>query len=83
MADYLIWSNEHGAWWRNAGRGYTLDVALAGLYPRDEAINICVQARGGWVEGKAPPEIPVAFFDAREIERLDSKRRARIERRRK
>lgn len=35
----LIWSNEHGAWWRAAGRGYTADINEAGRYSPDGAAS--------------------------------------------
>lgn len=32
MADtYLVWSHEHGAWWRPGGHGYTTHLSDAGL----------------------------------------------------
>jgi hypothetical protein len=37
---YLIWSNEHGAWWRYGREGYTRSLILAGRYTRQEAIEI-------------------------------------------
>lgn len=56
---YFIWSNEHGAWWRPAHRGYTQDIGEAGRYPCDEALRICERALAGWA-GRGPmPEIPV------------------------
>lgn len=38
--DFLIWSIEHGAWWRAEHGGYTEDVKEAGRYSFDEAIDI-------------------------------------------
>ncbi len=35
---YLIWSNEHRAWWRPNRLGYTEFHERAGRYTRDEAI---------------------------------------------
>jgi hypothetical protein len=44
----LIWSYEHGAWWRASHLGYTADLLEAGLYKRNEAREICRRAnRGG------------------------------------
>ncbi len=45
---YLVWSNEHRAWWRPNSRGYTADVRKAGLYPKSEAIYISHKGRDGW-----------------------------------
>ena len=36
---YLIWSNEHGAWWRPNAAGYTMRIEEAGRYSREEAIS--------------------------------------------
>lgn len=34
---YLIWSNQHGMWWRTARAGYTAFIEEAGRYTRDQA----------------------------------------------
>jgi len=50
MADFtpwLVWSNEHGAWWRPGARGYTRLIADAGRYPRRVADRICNEANFG------------------------------------
>jgi hypothetical protein len=60
---YLIWSNEHQAWWRANSDGYTIDVDQAGRYPRDRAIEIASGARDGWFHGVAPSEIAIAESD--------------------
>lgn len=63
--DYLVWSNEHNAWWRPNRQGYTINRRVAGRYTRDEAISICAHARDGWGTGTAlPSEIPVRAADA-------------------
>lgn len=36
----LIWSNQHGQWWRPGGRGYTAHIHEAGRYPLDAARRI-------------------------------------------
>ena len=41
---YLIWSFEHGAWWRPARAGYTKLIMQAGLYRHNEALDICRRA---------------------------------------
>ena len=51
--NWLIWSNEHHAWWKANKCGYTKDVATAGRYLFDDAIEICRDARN--TEG-TPPE---------------------------
>lgn len=46
---WLIWSHEHSAWWKPAGRGYCTSVSEAGRYSFDEALKICAEANHrGW-----------------------------------
>ena len=66
MDEYLIWSNEHEAWWRANRRGYTNHVRGAGRYSREEAVSICSGARDGFYAVGIPPEIPVPFKDVLE-----------------
>lgn len=40
-AKYLIWSNEHKAWWKPNNLGYTVHLKDAGHYGREEALIIC------------------------------------------
>lgn len=62
---YLVWSHEHGAWWRPNRAGYTVHLEDAGLYSRDEAISICAESRDGWgMRQDVPSEIPVRGGDA-------------------
>ena len=59
---YLVWSNEHRAWWRPNSQGYTTKIEAAGRYDRDEAIAI---SRGrGWPATGIPDEVPVREVDA-------------------
>jgi hypothetical protein len=45
MADeYLIWSNEHRAWWAVGHMGYSPGLSRAGVYSRAEALRICRDA---------------------------------------
>lgn len=37
---FLIWSEEHGAWWRMGRWGYTTQIREAGQYPKAEADQI-------------------------------------------
>lgn len=57
--NYLIWSNEYGAWWRANHAGYTIDLALAGRYSREEAISQCATGRNGYTATRVPAEIPL------------------------
>ncbi len=37
---YLIWSHEHGAWWRELEMGYTSSVREAGRFTEAQAAKI-------------------------------------------
>jgi len=41
---WVVWSEEHGAWWRPGHWGYTRSLRQAGRYDRAEAMDIA--ARG-------------------------------------
>ncbi len=41
---FLLWSNKHQAWWRPDGRGYTDDIAQAGAYTKEQAVEAVVQS---------------------------------------
>ncbi len=47
MDDYLIWSEEHGAWWRPYARGYTVSIVAAGRYSAERAAQIVRDANAG------------------------------------
>lgn len=52
----LIWSGEHGLWWRANAQGYTSDRARAGLYDFDTALKgvlHCGPEKRIWIE-RAP-----------------------------
>ena len=61
---YLVWSNEHSAWWGENRCGYYTALSAAGRYTRDEALKICVGARGGREFNDNPSEVPVLLEDA-------------------
>ncbi len=44
---WLIWSIEHGAWWRAGERGYTLHREEAGEYSFEDAVRIVQGANIG------------------------------------
>jgi hypothetical protein len=44
MNPFLIWSEEHGAWWRPGRMGYTTSIREAGRYSLDEATEIVENA---------------------------------------
>lgn len=41
---YLIWSEEHGAWWRERRNGYTRSIERAGRYDKSDAEQIVKDA---------------------------------------
>lgn len=59
---YLIWSHEHLAWWRPGRQGYTRSIAAAGVYSRDDAMEIVAGATLDWGAG-VPNELPVRIED--------------------
>lgn len=55
MRKFLIWSEEHGAWWAPDRWGYTHSIIKAGRYTAEQAINICAHANvGGFNEIAIP-----------------------------
>lgn len=38
--EWLIWSNEHNAWWSPASMGYSTLIQEAGKYSFEEAVKI-------------------------------------------
>lgn len=42
--EWLVWSNQHGQWWRGGRAGYTQYIEEAGRYSRAEAEAIVRQA---------------------------------------
>lgn len=59
---YLIWSNEHGGWWRAGAMGYTRNILEAGRYIRSSALIICRGAIPG-SRGGIPNELPIRVAD--------------------
>lgn len=60
---FLIWSNEHNAWWRPNRLGYTPEIAAAGRYFLEDAIAICNEANVQWSVGQwqvRPSEMPIS-----------------------
>lgn len=64
LDSYLVWSNEHRAWWRPGHQGYTPNYKDAGRYSRKEALTICQMANVAISPGHAPNEVPVREADA-------------------
>jgi hypothetical protein len=63
MTDYLIWSHEHGQWWRAGGFGHTRLVTEAGRFSRVQALRYCVHALRGRRFNPEFPELPVRAED--------------------
>lgn len=66
---WLVWSNEHSAWWRADAAGYTYKVAEAGRYTEADAIRHC-QSRTP-TPTSPRPEVMLMAPEA-QIVRLDS-----------
>ena len=62
---FLVWSNEHHAWWGPQERGYFFNIEQAGRYTHDEADEICRGARSHTDETPAP-EVMISEKDAME-----------------
>jgi len=62
---YLVWSNEHLAWWGPGQHGYSRGLNDAGRYSRAEAIDICSRAMMTAVQIGMISEIPVRLVDLR------------------
>jgi hypothetical protein len=61
---YLVFSQEHLAFWGPGRAGYTNDLMQAGRYSRQEALDICRDALPGqWKPGMPFPELPIAEGD--------------------
>lgn len=56
---WLIWSNEHRAWWGPGSRGYEVVLSKAGRYSRERAAEICAGANRYLSEGSEPNEVMV------------------------
>lgn len=52
---WLVWSNEHQAWWRPGLLGYTTEIIAAGRYSLEEALE-CASSRS---HTGVPPEVVV------------------------
>jgi hypothetical protein len=60
---YLIWSNEHGAWWGPNTVGYVRRIEHAGRYSHEQALHICTNAMPGRRGDEPLAEIPVRLAD--------------------
>jgi hypothetical protein len=64
---YLVWSHEHGRWWRKSN-GYTSHISQAGRFSRTQALDICQGATIGTASRiGAMPELMVREADAEAV----------------
>lgn len=61
---FLIWSNEHGKWWRGGELGYTANIYEAGEYELERAVEICVRANLNGLNEMIVPIGPLAHVKA-------------------
>lgn len=64
---YYIWSNEHRAWWGPNSRGYSTGLGNAGVYLREDALQICRDAIPTASHVGAISEVPVRKEDVDEF----------------
>lgn len=57
---YLIYSHEHGAWWKPEWDGYTDTVAEAGRYTFEQAAVIVLPTIPSGIEVAVPESVAVA-----------------------
>lgn len=67
MTRWLIWSNEHRAWWKPGEYGYTTLTQRAGFYSEADAKRIVAQAN--IVPRDPPHEVMVLAPDSDDIRR--------------
>ncbi len=66
---YLVWSNEHAAWWSPDGCGYSKGLLGAGRYSRARALAICRDALGTAGHLGTFAELPVRLRDVEDFVR--------------
>jgi hypothetical protein len=71
--NFLIWSNEHAAWWRPSACGYTKCRPEAGQYNLAEATRIVHEANFHLRDGEEPNETMVLADYELAAERNDLK----------
>jgi hypothetical protein len=49
---WVVWSEEHGAWWGPGWHGYVPSLAAAGRYDKAEALDIMERANRYLPEGR-------------------------------
>lgn len=61
---YYIWSAKHDLWWLPNHRGYTPDLAKAGLYNLSQAIAIEENSRMAGLFSEVSVKIPESRMEA-------------------
>jgi hypothetical protein len=66
---FLIYSNQHGRWWRPGKSGYTQVIEEAGRYPRAEAEKIVAAATcdGALLHERTDPVTGAAYVSFDEV----------------
>lgn len=54
---WIVWSNDHEAWWGPKRSGYFTDIASAGRYTYAEAVKICASRSESMTYPSLPPEL--------------------------
>ncbi len=60
---WLVWSNEHSAWWAQNGNGYTFDRASAGRFTLARAVDILKDANLVRPTGQIAPQESIVRED--------------------
>jgi hypothetical protein len=60
---YIIWSEEHNAWWRDDKMGYTHSIIYAGRFEQREACEIVKTGNRFLDPGDEPPLNEIAIPD--------------------
>ncbi len=68
-ANFLIWSNQHGMWWRANERGYTQYIEEAGRYTAERAAAIVDRAtlNGKLTHRRIDPVTEREYFSLDEV----------------
>lgn len=54
--EWIVWSKEHGGWWKPGRNGYTRSRAEAGRYSFAAAVDICLSANHALSDYEGPEE---------------------------
>jgi len=65
--EFLIWSEEHMAWWRPGGLGYTGFMRDAGRFSKEKAESICREANFDQNFNECPVPLTSVMAQAMEL----------------